>query len=178
MIEHEILQSISLNDGKSLSLSGRVDRVDILRENGIEKIKIVDYKSGSAKFSMDDALKGVQLQLMLYMSAIVKSRKNAAPGGVFYFPIDDPIINADEILSDTAREENLFKCFKMSGIETDDEKFNAHAFESFGRDVESKVKELGARIFNGEISAQPYTRGQKSPCNFCKFTGVCGSCLK
>jgi ATP-dependent helicase/nuclease subunit B len=168
LIEHEISTGIALDNARSLMLNGRVDRIDIARENGIERVKIIDYKSGSGKFSAEEALKGVQLQLMLYMNAFLKTKKNFEAGGVFYFPIDDPIINADNILDDAEREKNLLKCFKMSGLEADE------SFADFGREVEKKVKELGARIFDGEIAAKPYTRGQKSPCKYCNYTGVCG----
>lgn len=166
--EHEILSQIALDDGRKLALSGRVDRVDFSAAN---EIRVVDYKSGATKFSTDEALKGVQLQLVLYMNALLKQRENTAPGGVFYFPIGDPIIDADDILTDAAREDALQKAFKMSGMENTD----AAAFAHFGREVEEKVKELGARMFDGDISARP-TRlsNKKSPCDFCKFTGVCG----
>ncbi|MDR0272729.1 MAG: PD-(D/E)XK nuclease family protein, partial [Clostridiales bacterium] len=164
LIEHEILTSITLENGKSLSLHGRVDRVDAFEDS----LKIIDYKTGGAKFSMDEALKGVQLQLMLYMNALTNSRGQKTPGGVFYFPIDDPIINTDEILSDAARDEALLKCFKMSGIEIND-KFDMHSFKTFGGEIENKVKELGEKIYAGNIIAQPYTHGPKSPCKYCKF---------
>jgi ATP-dependent helicase/nuclease subunit B len=168
MVEHEIFESISLDNGKTLALNGRVDRVDIFSQNSEEFIKIIDYKSGNTKFSRDDALKGLQLQLVLYMNAFLKSRKSATPAGVFYFPIDDPIIDADDFLSDVAREEGLLKCFKMSGLEAGED------FLQFAHEVECKAKELGNRMSQGEIIAQAYTKGQKSPCNFCKYSAVCG----
>jgi ATP-dependent helicase/DNAse subunit B len=171
LIEQEILANIALDNERNLSLFGRIDRVDILRSGENEHIKIIDYKSGNAKFSAEDALKGVQLQLMLYMNAITKNRANAVPAGVFYFPIDDPIINADVLLSDAAREEALLKSFKLSGIEVGD----VNDFENFSREVESKVKQIGTRMLRGEIAAAPYTRGTKCPCNFCEFktSGLC-----
>ncbi|MCL2199601.1 MAG: PD-(D/E)XK nuclease family protein [Defluviitaleaceae bacterium] len=168
LIEQEITANIALGGGKSLSLSGRVDRVDILKTPDADLIKVIDYKSGSGKFSKEEALKGVQLQLMLYMDAILKTRKNAAPGGIFYFPVDDPIINADEALDEKTREENIFKAFKMSGLEAD------NTFEQFSGEVNAKVKDLGTRLFGGDITAVPFTKGQKSPCRYCKFSSVCG----
>ncbi|MCL1863754.1 MAG: PD-(D/E)XK nuclease family protein [Defluviitaleaceae bacterium] len=168
LIEQEITAKITLDDGKSLSLSGRADRIDVLQTTDTELIRIIDYKSGSTKFSKEDALKGVQLQLILYMDAILKSRKNTAPGGVFFFPVDDPIINTDEILDEKVREENIFKAFKMSGVEADND------FGRFSQDVNTKVKELGTRLLCGDISAMPYTKGQKNPCKYCNFSSICG----
>ncbi|MCL2387183.1 MAG: exodeoxyribonuclease V subunit gamma [Defluviitaleaceae bacterium] len=178
MIEQDILATISLEDGKTLSLSGRIDRVDIKTRDGTEQIKVIDYKTGGSKFSIAEALQGVQLQLMLYMNAITKSKKTANPGGVFYFPIDDPIINADEELDNTIREEAIYKCFKMSGIEVSAEatkrgEMDFNDFKHFGQEVESKVKEIGKRMTQGDITAEPFTKGQKNPCNHCNYTSVC-----
>ncbi|MCL2355557.1 MAG: PD-(D/E)XK nuclease family protein [Defluviitaleaceae bacterium] len=168
MTEQEILHNIALNDGRMLSLSGRVDRVDFSDTN---QIRIVDYKSGATKFSPDEALKGVQLQLVLYMNALLKSRPNSTPGGIFYFPVGDPIIDTNEILPDVMREDAIFKAFKMSGMEADD----PVAFTNFGAEVENSVKELGIRMFDGDISARPWST-KKSPCDYCNFDGVCGGC--
>ncbi|MCL2225544.1 MAG: PD-(D/E)XK nuclease family protein [Defluviitaleaceae bacterium] len=174
-VEHEVSASIDLANGKKLALRGIIDRVDGFSAATEEFIKITDYKTGSAKFNKDEALKGVQLQLMLYMNAVLQSRKTAAPGGVFYFPIDDPIINADEILPDSVREEAILKSFKPSGIEIGDgaKAMDLSAFNAFNREIEEKVKELGGRMTHGDIINKPYTKGQKCPCNYCKYTDVC-----
>ncbi|MCL2577442.1 MAG: PD-(D/E)XK nuclease family protein [Defluviitaleaceae bacterium] len=178
MIEHEISTDIELDGGKNLALRGIIDRVDIFKSGEEDLIKIIDYKTGNTKFNKDEASRGVQLQLMLYMSAILKSRKSVAPGGIFYFPIDDPIITADEILSDTDREEAILKSFKPSGIEVGEaggKAMDLTAFKEFGCEIEEKVKELGNRMTKGDIVNKPYTKGPKSPCNYCKYMGVCST---
>ncbi|MCL1878168.1 MAG: PD-(D/E)XK nuclease family protein, partial [Defluviitaleaceae bacterium] len=169
MIEHEISHNIAL-DGRELVLSGRVDRVDI----SANQIRIVDYKSGSAKFSAADALNGVQLQLVLYMNALLNRHENTTtPGGIFYFPVGNPIIDTNEILSDVDREDALFKAFKMSGMDVDD----PAEFTQFAQEVENKVKELGTRMTGGDISARParFMSNKKNPCEYCNFSGVCGN---
>ncbi|MCL1845811.1 MAG: PD-(D/E)XK nuclease family protein [Defluviitaleaceae bacterium] len=168
MTEQEILHNIELGEGRKLALSGRIDRVDFSAAN---QIQIIDYKSGAAKFSADEALKGVQLQLVLYMNALLKQHKNTTPGGIFYFPVGNPIIDANETLSDADREDALFKAFKMSGMEAS---ADPAAFANFAHKVEEKVKELGTRMANGDISARPARfSNKKSPCEYCKFDGVC-----
>ena len=120
--EHEIRTEggISLENGKTLNLTGIVDRVDILQHAGEEFIKIIDYKSGNTKFNMDEARQGVQLQLMIYMNVLTAFR-DAKPGGMFYFPIGDPLIDTDYLLPDEMREDELLKKFKMSGVALADE---------------------------------------------------------
>jgi len=202
---------ISPNDARRLILTGRVDRVDMLcTADGQEYVKIIDYKSGSTKFSMDELRQGVQLQLMLYLTALTKNRKHALPGGVYYFPIGDPILDTDTELPDKIREASLLKSFKMSGIALADEAnlngldtslsagiassiipvrlnrdgsfrksdtptvLDLAAFKALGEVVESKVSQLAHSMVQGEIDANPYTTGLKTPCRFCEYHAICG----
>ncbi|MCL2841049.1 MAG: PD-(D/E)XK nuclease family protein [Defluviitaleaceae bacterium] len=177
LTEHEILNSWAINNGRTLTLTGRVDRVDIHQaEDGKEHVRIIDYKSGQARFNENEVRQGIQLQLMLYMNAILKSRekigKQSIPGGVFYFPVDDPILQADGILDDKTRETGLLKAFKMSGFTVEDTA-DMDNFIHLGQEAENKVKELAHRMTQGDISATPF-KGQRSPCEYCKYDGVCG----
>jgi len=200
---------IILDNGKSLTLTGFVDRVDILKHGDDEYIKIIDYKSGNTKFNIEEVRKGIQLQLMIYMNVLTAMR-NAKPGGMFYFPIDDPILSTDILLNDELREAGLLKQFKMSGIALADDTamagldktlapgagsdivpvainkdgrykksaqptaLNLDEFLALGQEVTEKIKELGQRMTGGDISAEPYVKGHKSPCVFCNFGAVCG----
>ncbi|MDR1914630.1 MAG: helicase-exonuclease AddAB subunit AddB [Clostridiales bacterium] len=109
--------NVSLNGERKLILTGRIDRVDICDCNGKRYVKIIDYKSGNVKFSLDDLYYGTQLQLMMYLDAIIKNGKELfenietelSPGGVFYFNINDPIVSENS-------PEELLKAFKMTGL--------------------------------------------------------------
>ena len=54
---------VPLSEGQTLRIRGIVDRVDILREEGETYIRILDYKSGNAKFDEKDMQDGIGLQL-------------------------------------------------------------------------------------------------------------------
>ena len=113
---------IHLSDGRRLLLSGRIDRVDMLKGPGGEQyVRIIDYKSGNARFNMAEVEQGLQLQLMLYMNAIVKNPNTSGnlithPAGVFYFPIDDPVIDVDTDIGEAATDAALLKHFRLSGV--------------------------------------------------------------
>ena len=210
-VEHEVHSNdgIELENGKKLFLAGIVDRVDSFVTDENEFVKIIDYKSGNVKFNMDDVKKGVQLQLMIYMNMLTKSL-DAKPGGVFYFPLGDPLLETDVLLDEATLEAGLLKQYKMSGIALAEEKnlaaldktlspgtsssvlpvainkdgsykktsqptvLGLDSFLALGKEVDNKIVELGNRMTKGDISAAPYTTGQKSPCKFCKFGAVCG----
>ena len=42
------------------------------------------------------------------------------------------------------------------------------------RFVESKIRELGSRILEGEAELNPYQLKDKKACTFCPYQGVCG----
>ena len=109
--------NILLSNGKKLALTGVVDRLDVLKpdtENS-EFLKIIDYKSGNTKFNIEEVRLGLQLQLMIYMNVLTKLR-DAKPGGIYYFNIDDPILSTDIELDDEMRKAGILKQFKLSGI--------------------------------------------------------------
>jgi ATP-dependent helicase/nuclease subunit B len=112
---------VPLGNGRSLSLTGCIDRADLFAgPDGDTYIKIIDYKSGAARFDPEEVRRGTQLQLMLYMNALLQSPElqhlNPRPGGVFYFPIGDPLLKTDTLPDEAEREIGLLKAFKMSGI--------------------------------------------------------------
>lgn len=114
---HEALPPIviRLQDGGSLILNGKIDRVDLLDANGTRYVKIIDYKSGNKTFHFQDIYYGLQLQLLVYLDAYLKYYKKTGasfkPGGVFYFRITDPTLALDEELSAEAIEKfSMKKC--------------------------------------------------------------------
>ncbi len=116
---------IDLGDGRKMFLTGKIDRVDILDSEGKVYVKVIDYKSGSREFSLKDIYYGLQLQLMLYINAIIESGifkgKTPVPGGVFYFKIKDPFIKSNENITDEDIKQLIQKELKMSGLVLMDE---------------------------------------------------------
>jgi ATP-dependent helicase/DNAse subunit B len=48
-----------------------------------------------------------------------------------------------------------------------------HEFTALLRDTESRLRELGRRIFNGEITMQPYQFKSERACGNCFYAGIC-----
>jgi len=107
---------LSLNDEEKMYIEGRIDRVD-LADNGL--VKIIDYKSGNKDFDLSRLYHGLQLQLIVYMSAILHTNKNYRPAAVFYFKIDDPLLDGKKININNIEKERLKK-FKLNGLVLDD----------------------------------------------------------
>ena len=112
---------IDLPSNETVYLVGRVDRIDTLDLDGNTYIKVVDYKSGNKKFNLTEVYHGLQIQLLVYLDALIKNskyilEKQAMPGAILYFKIDDPIIKSKKQLTEEEIKDNILKELKMSGL--------------------------------------------------------------
>lgn len=115
---------IKLSEDTSVYFQGRIDRVDILKRDGRAYVNIIDYKSSFRDLDLSEAVQGLQLQLLVYMSAVVKNGEKlfkAPPeiGGVYYFRIDDPMIDGDQVPEED-REHEIFRQLSLKGYVADD----------------------------------------------------------
>ncbi len=106
-------------------VEGKIDRVDAMpAPDGSHYIKIVDYKSGSQKFSRDLVERGLQLQLMTYLEGAIGDSENK-PAGVYYFRIsaDDTESAVEDIESEGLSEkvlEEISKKYRLDGLTVDE----------------------------------------------------------
>lgn len=113
--------SVKLHSGEEVNLSGRVDRVDIMHEGDEDYVRVVDYKSGVKEFDISDLYYGLQIQLLVYLDVILseiqhKMDKNAIPGAILYFRLDDPIVKGKENMSYEEIEKRIAKSLRMNGL--------------------------------------------------------------
>ncbi|MDD3225097.1 MAG: helicase-exonuclease AddAB subunit AddB [Clostridium sp.] len=116
---------VELSSGEKVNLIGRIDRIDMLIKDDETYIRIIDYKSGNKIFKLSDVYYGLQVQLILYLDAILQNEskdmdKNVLPGAILYFKIDDPIIRSNENLDEDQLKLEIMKNFKMKGLLLDD----------------------------------------------------------
>ncbi len=73
--------NLDLADGRALSLRGRIDRVDLCRDEKTGEILavVVDYKSSPKKLDALKVAHGLQLQLLAYLNVLSSSRREEAP---------------------------------------------------------------------------------------------------
>lgn len=122
MVAQELeIPDIVINLGEDeITLTGRIDRVDILEDDEESFVKIVDYKSRKKSFSLEDAYYGLDIQLVVYMDALLENpqifkKTELHPAGVFYFPIMDTLIKT-ESESPEEVERLIEKELRMQGI--------------------------------------------------------------
>lgn len=64
-----------LKDNKEIVLTGKIDRVDIYNNGEIDYVRVIDYKSSTKELNMDKIMAGIQMQLFIYMNAVLNSTK-------------------------------------------------------------------------------------------------------
>lgn len=111
-----------LGEAKRLRLAGRIDRVDTCEDEGRLYVKVIDYKSGNTKFDLIKLYNGLQLQLVVYMNAAMElekkkhPNKEVIPGGLFYYHIDDPVIEVTGEVSEEEVQQAILKELKPDGL--------------------------------------------------------------
>lgn len=120
---------IRLDNGHDLTLRGIIDRVDILRENGCVYIRVVDYKTGPKTFSLSKALRGENIQLLLYLFSLcnmprsctfaknlLKKGERLVPAGAVYFSATPGELVSKELLSGSCAERTAVESISRTGI--------------------------------------------------------------
>ena len=113
--------NLRLPQGEDVYLTGRIDRIDTLDMNDNTYVRVVDYKSGAKKFDLNELYYGLQIQLLVYLDAILRNseslmNKQAIPGAILYFRIDDPIIKSKSDLEEEIIREEVLNKLKMNGL--------------------------------------------------------------
>ncbi len=116
--------TLKVTDEINVTIRGKVDRVDVMESNGKKYIRIVDYKTGTKKYNLSDVLYGLNLQMLIYMSAVNCGgekyyNSKISPAGVLYVPAVSPSVNVtlkglDSAIADAEKDK------KMHGIILDD----------------------------------------------------------
>ncbi|MBE6574065.1 MAG: hypothetical protein E7652_06705 [Ruminococcaceae bacterium] len=66
---------IELSDGSYVYINGQIDRVDAFERDGKVYFRVVDYKTGKKEFALKDLEDGINLQMFLYLFAIMENKE-------------------------------------------------------------------------------------------------------
>ena len=189
--------------------NGKIDRVDTCEDGDCVYVKVIDYKTGSKSFDVTALYHGLQLQLMVYMDAALQMEqkkhpeKEILPAGVFYYRIQDPLIDRPK---EGEEQESILKELKPDGmISLEKEvlglldhcmvgessvipvKYNkngslsksskaasAQDFYLMMKYAVNKVEEIRQKILSGDVKVNPYRRGTETSCDYCSYRQICG----
>lgn len=180
--------TIPLGNGRKVHLTGVIDRADCYDADDGKFIRVIDYKTGNKTFKLDDVFYGLDIQLMVYLDALVNSCADYRYGGALYFKIDDPIYAADSRVTAEQAQAKIESQLKMKGLLLADSRVLAATdpvtadraktatlenFTALSRHLEKTVRQLCCALSDGDISIRPYRKSNFSPCEYCPYGGVC-----
>lgn len=117
--EVKYLEKSFNHTNRYLSMTGKIDRIDVGEKNGKTYIRVIDYKSGRQVFDLNRLYYGLQLQLSVYLceaGRMLSNEKPVSAGGMFYYRVDDPIIEAGKGDIEQERDKKLM----LDGVSSDE----------------------------------------------------------
>ncbi|MCR5666869.1 MAG: PD-(D/E)XK nuclease family protein [Eubacterium sp.] len=173
---------VALASGEKVQLIGKIDRIDVREDGGNVSVQVVDYKTGNSSFDLLDLTYGLKLQLPVYLKAALElmenrygEEKQVHPAAAYYYSVKDPIVKLSVNATTEEIEEAIMKKEALSGLDLAKIKYEDDDPGEVVMDyMEYKIAQLGERILEGEVRANPYVQGNKDACNFCEFGGICG----
>ena len=136
-----------LSDGGTIRIKGSIDRVDTYTENGIQYVRVVDYKSGTKDFSLSDILHGLNLQMFVYLFTLCESDNELSgiEAGVLYMHAARKVYNTERNVKNFNKSDN--DEFRMKGIVLNEE---SHSIaEHMDRELSNKY--IPVSVSNGEL---------------------------
>lgn len=113
---------MELPNGEKVKLDGRIDRVDLCEKEDKIYVKIVDYKSGKKDFQLAELYYGKQLQLVVYMNAVLEEvkkyypNKQVVPAAMLYYSMKDPFVERKADETEESIRDDIRKELRQKGV--------------------------------------------------------------
>jgi len=190
---------IQADNGKKVNIVGVADRVDIYRGQENDYLRIVDYKTGTQKFSLDEVYNGLSSQLLLYMNALLeadfgKADKDVKAGAVVYQPADarfkfdkddDQLYTAVGMALSNPEISAAFdtRQYGRYGLISGDKNLKALKGSEIAGEkkfgiildyVKKEIADMANGVYSGQFDALPLETGDgRKPCTWCRFASIC-----
>jgi ATP-dependent helicase/nuclease subunit B len=191
------------SDDVSVELRGKIDRVDTFEDgDGKLYVRVVDYKTGSKTFKIENVKLGLDTQMLLYLFSIWENGEkrygsDPVPAAVLYAGIKPPQVDM-KVGEDTAafegtvtasglflKDEDILRAMDpalkgeyipIKEADLGKEKSNLigeGAFADLKKEVTDVILKYAAELKKGVACAAPLESDGKTPCEYCKMKAVC-----
>ncbi|TVX94307.1 helicase-exonuclease AddAB subunit AddB [Paenibacillus agilis] len=151
----------TLDNGCTMEIIGRIDRVDCAdSEQGI-LLRVIDYKSSSTDLKLHEVYYGLSLQMLTYLDVLLTHAEEwigqtALPAGALYFHVHNPLLAATNGMAPDLANEQLMKKFKMKGLVLADRevvaKMDAPLEKGYSDILPVAVKQDGSFYSNASVA--------------------------
>ncbi len=173
---------LNIND-IPIYLTGIVDRVDVYNDY----FRVIDYKTGDKKFTLNDIANGINLQLLIYLLSISQNNQ-LKPAGFFYMPSfitfekdDNPrqyrltgmFLNEDEIINGLGGDniDTYVKAYSRGKLDKN-VLLSFNELEILLKYTKYIISKTATNIIEGNININPFK--DKNICNYCQYKSICG----
>lgn len=186
-----------------VTVGGTIDRVDTYTDpQGQRYVRVIDYKTGKKDFRLVDAFYGLNMQMLVYLAALVENSRDC-PAGILYMPAAEPSVSVERGAGEDKIKAEADKQLKMSGVVlSDQEIIQAMEAGAHGRFIPASLNKdgslgrtssvldreqlqvvleyskrliaaMGEELLEGWVAAAPNLKNH-NPCRWCPYGPVCG----
>ena len=164
---------IQLDNGRSVFVRGKVDRIDRLKADGA--IGVVDYKSSLTQFQFPHFFNGLNSQLPTYLAALKREGEQNFFGAM-YLEMAEPVQSLMAVKSLAGAVVEASKSMKYQGLFL--EKESSHLGEFYNKNKSNQLtdeefqlllnynaqlyKKAAEKILAGQFAINPYTENGRS----------------
>ncbi|MFH1142958.1 MAG: PD-(D/E)XK nuclease family protein [Candidatus Eisenbacteria bacterium] len=166
-----------------LLLHGRIDRLDIARDEGGALLGLVlDYKQRRAQRAPAGELaRGIDLQIAIYLLVVEEILGIEPAGGLYYSTFPAPRIAGEPFQRENPQKLSMLgfyvpsmrAAFDPAGAFTGPKGGGTDDLKTVLHEVRERVRAHAGAILQGEIGPAPIAAGGRLPCEYCDFLGVC-----
>ena len=188
-------------EGRTVTVGGTIDRVDLYRTSKGDYVRVIDYKTGRKEFRLSDVLHGMNMQMLVYLAALVENG-GSLPAGILYMPSAGPLVSAERGMDEDKIRREAEKQLRMNGLVlSDGEIIQAMEEGAKGRFIPAALKDgaptrtssvlepealrtvlnystrliatMADELCRGRVEAEP-NLVNTSACRYCPYDAVCG----
>ncbi|EOL46109.1 helicase-exonuclease AddAB, AddB subunit [Enterococcus phoeniculicola] len=132
---------LPLNNGGKLHLRGKIDRLDVAKNENQTWLSVIDYKSSGRSFDITEAYYGLAMQLLTYLDVALmdatrltgQAKESIHPAGAFYLHVHNPVLTSENSI-----EKETLKKYSYDGLFVDEPEL----FSTLDNSLEAKESSL------------------------------------
>ena len=195
--------TLTTRTGETVRMVGKIDRVDAFQQGGRTWLRVLDYKTGSKEFLLEDVRRGLNCQMLVYLFTLTRNGRRQfdqpAPAGVLYLMADPAPARASrqgaakgldyQVEGLVVENEPVLRAmdkaatglyvpvrFDKAGNPRMGEALASMAgFNRLQAEIDGLVVQMAERLYQGKISAEPMAAGRRKEthCRWCDYRNVC-----
>ncbi len=118
-VEKGLEKSFKISIAPDISIRGTIDRLDMYSGDNDDRVRIIDYKTGSTEFDVVNIVNGVDMQMIIYAVAAKELAREAGMdprvSGIYYNRVHNKFVSVEMGNADAACEERK-AALQLDGI--------------------------------------------------------------